>query len=195
MKKIVAMALIGAAATAYGVVNVDWMASAGFYFSAAPSLGILGDGTGGSTVAQLIYSIDGDVDDATIGGGVSGDDVVWATVPITEDGTGGNGDEWATFIQNYQQVFVSGNVYARIFQDGDIQSGDWYFYTPMLSLQDITGLSFPQTIQMNTDLTNGNAIDSGATTAQVIPEPATFMLLALGGGLAWLVRQRQAFFL
>jgi hypothetical protein len=34
---------------------------------------------------------------------------------------------------------------------------------------------------MNTDMVNGNAIDSGPTVAQVVPEPAAIGLIGLGG--------------
>jgi len=144
----------------------------------------------------LIYSLDGNVDAATVGGGVSGDDVVWATKNLTEDGITNDGTQFDSFAwfmlpNNYQQAFVAGNVYARIFQDGNVGAGDWYFFSSMTGLIDTSEVGQPQTIEMNTDMVNGNAIDSGLTVAQVIPEPATAMLLAIGGGIAWLVRLKQ----
>lgn len=201
MKKILIALVAGFIATSYGDVNVDWLATGGFYFTATPGVGILGDATGNSTFAQLIYSVDGIANDATIGGGTSGDDVVWDTKIITEDGLSNDGtqfDSYAWFLlpNNYQQTFAAGNVYARIFQDGNVQVGDWYFYTPMTALQDIAGsvpgpAGTPQAIEMNTDTLNGNPIDSGTTVAQVVPEPATFLLFGIGGIGAWLVRRNK----
>jgi hypothetical protein len=135
---------------------------------------------------QLIYSLDGNVNDALVGGGVSGDDLSWTSYTITE---GVNSSEWADFsAPTYNTTYSSGYVYARIFQDSIIDDGDWYYYSTPLLLQDSTA---PQTIQMNTDLVNGNAIDFGSNVAQVVPEPATFLLFGMGAMGAWLVRRNK----
>ena len=200
MRKILLTIFIGISVTSYGNINIDWLATGGFYYSANSNIGILGDGTGNSTIAQLIYSADLVMDGATIGGGTLGDDTIWATKTITEDGIANDAtqfDSFAWFLlpNNYQQTFVSGNVYARIFQDDTIEAGDWYFYTPMYTLQDIAGpvpgpAGTPQGIEMNTSPL-GNAIDSGPTVAQVVPEPATFLLFGIGAMGAWLVRRNK----
>lgn len=197
MKKLLLVILVGLMAGSYGAVNVNWAADSGFYFSATPSVGILGDGTGKSTIAQLMYSPDNTKDGilTTLAGNVN--DIVWDTYTLTENGTTGDFDDYAFFgasfgtLQNYTQAFTNGYIYALIFQDNNVQVGDWYFYTPMIALQDIVAPGLPQSIQMNTDLTNGNAIDSGATTAQVVPEPATFLLFGMGGMGAWLIRRNR----
>ena len=72
-----------------------------------------------------------------------------------------------------------------------MQKNDWYYYTPMLSLVDITGATPAQGIQMNTDLTNGDPINGGLNNAQVVPEPATFLLFGIGGMGAWLIRRNK----
>ena len=189
------MLLMGLAAASYGEVQVSWGGSAGFFFNANPGAGILGDGTGKSTVAQLIYSVDLYADRAGVGGVTTGDDVVWGTLTLTENGISGDGDEWAAFSSYTLRTFVAGHVYARIFQDSDVGVGDWYFYTPMLSLQNVVSNNLPQSLEMNTDLANGNAIDSGSTVAQVVPEPAAIGLIGLGGIItltASRIRRRNA---
>jgi hypothetical protein len=181
-----------AVTSSYGSVKVYWTGSAGFFFSANPSVGILGDATGHSTFAQLIYSVDIYADAAGIGGATTGDDVVWDILTLSENGIsddyeGGTWDSFAWFTTgDYQQAnFVTGHVYARIFQDSGAEVGDWYFYTPMLELEDITGIAFNQRLEMNTPeaLANltGDAVDSGPTVAQVVPEPAAIGLIGLGG--------------
>jgi hypothetical protein len=184
-KKTKALALLmGLAVASYGDVKMTWVASGGFFFSATPEVGILGDATGNSTFAQLIYSVDLYADVAGVGGVATGDDVVWDTANILEDGVANDSefyDSYALFDDYYSRTFASGYVYARIFQDNNIGVGDWYFYTPMLALQDITGINPSQSLQMNADTTYGDAIDSGSTVAQVVPEPAAIGLIGLGG--------------
>ncbi|MEI8206647.1 MAG: PEP-CTERM sorting domain-containing protein [Kiritimatiellales bacterium] len=196
MKKTLVMLIIGLATASYGGVDVSWFSAMGFYFTEDPAVGILGDATGNSTVAQLMYSPD-NVKDAvnTSGRGVN-NDVVWDSVTLTEDGVSGNWDDFACFgVQSYRQTFTLGYAYALIFQDSSVRAGDWYYYTPMLALKDITGIMLPQEIEMNTDFTWGNAIDSatggGVSNAglvgqvvqviQVVPEPASVMMVGLGG--------------
>lgn len=198
MKKLIATMMVGFVAASYGSVNVNWTAGAGFYFNGTGA-GILGDGAGGSTIAQLMYSVDAIQDAGNVATGINtsglgvGNDVLWDSLIITENSVLGDFDEYASFpaTQNYQQSFVSGYVYALIFQDSVIDANDWYFYTPMLALTDIVGATPPQGIQMNTDLINGNAIDSGATVAQVVPEPATALLFGMGAMGAWLIRRNK----
>jgi len=183
LKTKVLILLMGLATATYGDVKISWLGAAGFFFNATPEVGILGDATGNFTFAQLIYSVDANIDAADIGGATTGDDVVWDTANILEDGIANDAvmfDSYAWFTDYYEQTFVSGYVYARIFQDGAVGVGDWYFYTPMLSLQDVTEITPPQVLKMNTDV-NGNAIDSGPTVAQVVPEPAAIGLIGLGG--------------
>ena len=188
--------MMGLAVASYGEIDVSWRGSSGFFFNANPSVGILGDATGHSTVAQLIYSVDLYADAAGIGGVTTGDDVVWGTLTITENGTSGDFDDYAVFSSYESREFVAGYVYARIFQDSGIGVGDWYFYTPMLSLRDLAvPPDLSQSLEMNTDMANGNAIDSGPTVAQVVPEPAAIGLIGLGGIItltASRIRRRNA---
>jgi hypothetical protein len=194
MKKVsLLVAVFAAAMMAQAAINVNWAGSSGFYFNANPSVGILGDATGNSTVAYLVYSTDTSIDSIGVGGTLSADTML-ASVTITEDGIANDGtmfDSYAWFADNYTGTFSAGYVYAVIFQDNVIGAGDWYYYTTPVALQDITGATPPQALQMNTDLINGNAIDFGSTVAQVIPEPATFGLLGLGAVSAWFLRRSK----
>jgi len=187
MKKGLLLVVCLVSGLALSDVNVNWWATAGFYFNADPNTGILGSGQ--STVAQLIYTLSGNVNDALAGGGVSGDNVLWSSITLTE---GGNTSAFADFgSQNYTQAFISGFVYARIFETSAANFGDWYYYTTPIELVDIIGPTPPQTIEMNTDLINGNAIDFGSNVAQVIPEPATALLFVLGSMGAWMARRNK----
>jgi hypothetical protein len=178
VKKIITIILLGFLFTsAYGIVNVDWEANSGFFFSTNPSVGILGEGTGNSTIAQLMYSPDNFKDSILTSKAGNVNDMIWATKTITEDGISGGYDGYALFSENYTApTFTNGWVYAVIFQDSNVQTGDWYFYTPMYALSDVAGPDPgpAQYIQVNTDSPNfdvGNAINSGANTAQVKADP------------------------
>jgi hypothetical protein len=187
--------LISLTLNSLGTVIVNWSASGGFYFNEDSSVGILGDATGNSTIAQLIYSADENADAALINGLASGDDIVWDTITLTEDGIANDTityDSYAVFSSDYQQEdFSAGYIYARIFQDNDINTGDWYYYTMPIALTDMTSPTPPQSLEMNTDTIYGDPIDSGSTVAQVIPEPATVLLVGTGGIGVWLVHRRK----
>lgn len=187
MKKIAVMMVIGLVATSYGSIKVNWSAGAGFYWD--PSFDAL-LGTGQSTIAQLMYSPDATKDNITTSLVGDVNDIIFATYTITE---GVNASAYADFSPGLYSpgTFTAGYVYALIFQDNNVQVGDWYFYTPMLALEDITGATPAQSLQMNTDLINGDAINAGATVAQVIPEPTTALLFGIGAMGAWLVRRNK----
>lgn len=188
MKKIVVstIMLITIASSCYATIQVSWTAGAGFYWD--PTLdGLLAPG--GSTIAQLMYSPDATKDDITISKIGDVNDVILATYNITE---GVNSSIYADFGAGlFEDVFAAGYAYALIFQDNVVEAGDWYFYTPMLALEDVAVGGITQDIQMNTDLINGNAINTGATVAQVIPEPATALLFGMGAMGAWLIRRNK----
>ncbi|MDK2858399.1 MAG: hypothetical protein PWQ89_1518 [Verrucomicrobiota bacterium] len=195
MRVSIILYLISLTLNSFGEVMVNWSASGGFYFNEDSSVGILGDSTGNSTIAQLIYSVDENVDDALINGSTSGDDIVWDTIILTEDGIANDTvtyDSYAVFSSDYQQEdFSAGYIYARIFQDNDINTGDWYYYTMPIALTDITSPTPPQSLEMNTDTEYGDPIDFGPTVAQVVPEPATLLLVGTGGISVWLVHRRK----
>lgn len=187
MKKIVMMMVMGLVAASYANVQVEWGAGAGFFWS--PS----GDALlspGGSTIAQLMYSPDATQDAINTSKVGVNNDVIWSSMALTE---GVNTSTYGDFAGTpFTQATTAGYVYALIFQDGNVQANDWYFKTAMVSVQDITGINPAQVIQLNTDLVNGDAINvAGPNNAQVVPEPATFLLFGIGGMGAWLIRRNK----
>ncbi len=197
MKKMtVLIAFLAVACVAQASININWTASAGFYWdpSFAP---LIAEGSGGSTLAQLVYSSDA-VIDAVNADGSRANDTVLDFFTLTETpGDAFDGYAYFNAVQNHQDAFSSGNVYAVIFQDDNIGANDWYYYTPLISILDITGAAQPQSIEMNTDLVNGNAINSasglpvGYGVGQVVPEPATALLFGIGGLGAFIVRRNK----
>jgi hypothetical protein len=91
-------------------------------------------------------------------------DVVWDTITLTENDQ--NWSDWAVFIASTVRTWTNGYVYALIFQDNDVQPGDWYYSTPLMALEKSATNANPQSIEMNTDLDLGDAID-GAYGDQV----------------------------
>lgn len=191
MKVLLSIATLAIYLTCSAEIRVNWRASGGFYYTVNPNIGILGEVTGNSTIAQLIYSLDSNVDDVLVGGSRANDIVIDSLI-LTEDGLN-NFDGYAYFstINYTDPIFTAGYVYAVIFQDNNIGLDDWYYYTTPIALSNLSGADQPQSIEMNTDLINGNAIDFGSNVAQVVPEPATFLLFGMGAFGAWLVRRNK----
>ncbi|MEI7850893.1 MAG: Ig-like domain-containing protein [Kiritimatiellales bacterium] len=162
-----------------GVVNVNWGASGGFYFRTNAFAGILGPtGSGKSTIARLMYSPNAVKDQILPGGAGAVNDVAWDTITITENGDGVT--EWAAFSpRSVVRAWTNGYVYTLIFQDGNVEAGDWYYYTPLLSLAQITTNAAPQNIEMNTDIQNGDPINGTNYCAQVI----TGIVLTVNNGI------------
>jgi hypothetical protein len=194
--------------------QVNWGATdGGFYFAASPRDGILGAGTGNSTIAQLIWSDDAIADDAD--STLSPDftdpsEVLLDEAIITENGViedPANEDAYAQFgLQAYtvDGSYSTGYLYARIFQQayGDpldrenmtIQNDDWYFIGPIIPVSvAMSGSSYDY--ELNSGLFGGDAIDTEPyyeeyEVRQVVPEPGSFALFALGAVLVRLVRRK-----
>ncbi|MBM4142708.1 MAG: PEP-CTERM sorting domain-containing protein [Lentisphaerae bacterium] len=191
-------------------VYVHWYSSWGFY-AADGSTPLLGsDGSGQKTLAQLIWSEDNYADDADVGGLTTGDDVWLADFTVQEDSAVNNPE---TF--DYYALFTAtpdhndggarpdgGYIYARIFQDDTPAAGEWYFVGAVVAANDLNPGGEPpdpaQLYDINTDSENGNEIDedwtgsnNGLLGEQVIPEPGTIGLFALGTALVGLRKRRN----
>ena len=184
-------------------VYVAWQAAGGFYFSATPGVGILGNATGNSTLAQLMWSVNNVADAATFGAThyASGDDQWLADLIISEDGISNDGVTFDSYALFAPVVFTDsgskpdgGYIYARIFETATPQINDWYYVGAVVAASDLTSsdpLVTPQSYELNRDV-NGDIID-GTYGAQVVavPEPGTMALFALGVATLAAARRRR----
>ncbi len=196
MKKlsIAVLMLVACAKVVVADVYVSWQAVGGFYWNATPSVGILGSGTGNSTLAQLIWSSDNVAGSANAGTThyVTGNDVWLADLLITEDGINNDGTTFDSYAWFPSEATTdsgvnpsSGYVYARIFQDNSVDGNDWYYTGNVIAASNLDSsnpLVTPQPYQLNRGGINGDAIDDATFGAQVVPvpEPGTMAMFALG---------------
>ena len=195
--------------------QVNWGATdGGFYFDAFPlnGDGILGRGTGNSTIAQLIWSPDAIADD--VNSWLSSDftdpsEVLLDEAIITENGViedPANEDAYAQFgpqVYTVDGSYSTGYLYARIFQQayGDpldrenmiVHNGDWYFIGEIIPVSAAMSGS-PYDYELNSKQF-GDAIDAEPfyeeyEVRQIVPEPGSFALFALGAVLVHLVRRK-----
>ena len=178
-----------------GIASVDWGASVGFYFSVDGGAGILGpNGSGKSTIVQLMYSPDDVKDDILPSGAGAVNDVVWDASIITENGDGIT--EWAQMLSRVSTVrtWTNGYVYGLIFQDDNVEPGDWYFFSsPMLALEKKQVGDAAQDLEINTpdaiDYFTGDPIDGGPNNAQVIE--GFVLTVNNGSGSGWYTNEQQ----
>ena len=174
--------------TAWAYLLVDWGATAGFYRTNDPTRGILDPVYGVTqTIAQLIFSTDATIDppdpNNVAGGYVSGDDVVYDTRVFNYPT---NSDTWAsTWLQFHSNVFTPGYLYCRIFQDDTPAIGEAYYDTVLYTAQDAGDPPASMSIEMNTDLVNGNGLD------QVIPIPEPLSAALYGLGTLLILHRRR----
>lgn len=177
-------------------VYVAWQAGAGFYYASDPGVGILGSGTGNSCLYQLIWSSDAAADPADYSTThyVTGNDVWLNDFTVTEDGIDNDGtefDSYAWFLASEAGTYDDGGVnsnggyiYARVFQDTTVDPNDWYYVGAVEAADNLDPNAAqppsPQTYDINRDLLNGDPIDDAIYGAQVVPEPGTMALFALG---------------
>jgi hypothetical protein len=193
----VAVVVVGLMLMAAGVaqanVFIGWTATGGFVWSGGS--GILAGG--GSTIAQLLWSPDNVVSPAGLGGTATEGESVLMELTLTE-GVGGI-DEWAWWtvdvvVDDGGANPAGGYVYGRIFQDDTVELDDYVYNGPVIAASDLNPSAIPpptaQSYNMNRNTTLGDDID-GAYASQVVPEPATLSLLALGAMVIGLRRRRS----
>ena len=203
MKKILAIASVMALLTncaVYAGTSVDWFAFWGFYpHGGDPTSLTPGTGVAASqaVIWQLIYTgTDNAIDllDSanSAGGYVSDDDVVLATRNVPA-GAAGYGDEWLGNLAGAQPLFTSGTTYVGSFYErviGDITPaiGEWYYNSPKLTAVNWTSGDPDQLLDGNTDGAN----QGDALNVQIVPEPSSMALLAIGLGVVALRRMRRS---
>lgn len=184
-------------------ISINWTAENGFVQNSSltggtpdESIGILDPSinAAGQVYAQLIFTPVASASPAGIGGilGDAGERVL-ADAVIGRTGTAGNdiddpgfgGTFYASWLSGAEpalEPFESGFVFGRIFDttQGAIGVGTWYYDGDFLAIQDLTGTPppTPQSYGLNrNDLPSGFGDE---LFLQVVPEPGTFGLLAVG---------------
>lgn len=200
MKKILIIAstvVLLVNSVSFAGTSVDWFANWGYYPHGAADLtsGTPGTGVASSqaVIWQLVYagannSID-IVNASNVGGGyVSSDDVVLQTRSVSAGG--GAYGEWLYSPEGSLPLFASGTTYTGFFYQRVIGSavpaiGDWYYNSSTIAAVNWTSGDPDQVLDGNTDGANrGDALN-----IQIVPEPSSMALLALGLGVIALRRK------
>lgn len=201
MKKglVVLVMMFLAVCVAQANVAISWQSDSGYYFTATPAAGLLGDGSGNSALAQLIWSPDNiasvvNNDAANHYIPVADNDIWLADLTITEDGVASNGDEWGSFgsqlFNDGGSLGTDGYVYGRYFQDDTPVVGDWVYLGPIQAATDQSAPVTPEGYNFNRSF--GDAVDGGDAGQIVpVPEPASFLLFGLGAVVMGLRRKRR----
>lgn len=187
----VAMAL--ATLNASAIIDVQYVGADGFLRSDDTN-GLLSPGGSGNTaLVQLIFTTVNAYDVATAGGGVGVNETVVDELLLTE---GSNTDEYGGInATGYTQAFTPGYLYVRVFDQGTglggsgVIGGTWYYDSPIYAtIDNNTGVPDILGVQgNNTSPTYG--FGDTLNLQVVVPEPATFALMGLGG-LALAIRRR-----
>lgn len=152
---------------------------------------------GGVGLVMLIYTPDNIIDPAFPGNGVSGNDIVLDYQYVDEIYTGnpyGAGYSYIYGNPDGSTPYMPGYVYVRVFEAGTIYGsipiGAAYHNGPLYATVNNPGVPTPPT-----DVSGGDAgagpgpYGTWPLNFQVVPEPATFAIFALGGILVAVKRK------
>jgi hypothetical protein len=198
-------------ATAEAYIYTTWSAPAGFDLESSPFTGLLApQASGNSTLAQLIWSADNVADTTADMNGanyMSGEGDVWlASFTVSEDGidNGATYDDWAIFGAGLYDGTASspstGYIYGRIFQDDSLDQGDLFYIGSLDEVVDYDPdqipIPNPQAYSLNDDRINGDTFldvtgTGSSSMGEVVPEPASLSLLALGAVVIGIRRRRS----
>ncbi len=199
MKKIVITILLGSFALSALANDLLWGSDSGFTVS--DNSGALvatskTDPLDGAFIQLISAGLNGVIDPFNyFGVGVSGDDVVIATsYSFGGSGLGVKDGKFKYIAAGFDASETDATVYVRVYNEANenyangvaatITGGVVTHYWES-ALESFTWNDTGADTQW--DFTGG----ANVQTTTVVPEPATAMLLALGGGLAWLVRLKQ----
>jgi hypothetical protein len=196
---------------AHATLQIDWVSS-GFYLGEpTPLLDPTGVLRPSSTLAQLIWTPDAMISSAdplTVDY-LSGNEVLLRSYTVnSSDRPSGEFAYWgsgeASFADSGAGLppsYQTGYIYARIFQTSTPSANDIYYASPIVAALgyywDGSGATpLPNVFNMNDGSTNLSAppYDVALSSFQVVPEPGTIGLLAMGvmtlGGAAY--KRRKA---
>jgi hypothetical protein len=187
-----------AVSTAHASIKVNWSSPNGL----TRSDGTTGLLDGGSALFQLIYSSDGAIPLATVGGGLLTTGLLGTynvlsqfTINASDVGDSPYAEQFS-LLYNPGGAFVAGSVYMRVFDQisavGSAAQGTWYLDSILLPLQDKGTTDAAQDLQLQGGSGfAGTAVINQNNTA-VVPEPSVFAFLGIGGLLVAVRRMRKA---
>ncbi|MCO6400104.1 MAG: PEP-CTERM sorting domain-containing protein [Verrucomicrobia bacterium] len=178
------VAALATVVSSHALISVNWQDNSGFVMpdNVTP---IMDPSTGGTNIlTQLIFTPSGIIGAATVGGGVSGDNVILDQQVFNEGFTAN--PYGATLSENYQGPDLVGKLFVRVFQGGtDIGVAPvltWY-YDGLLydTVVNAGGAQPPDIVEATSPASSGSGpFGTYVLNQQIVPEPTTLALAALG---------------
>lgn len=194
MKKfvVVMVALSGLfAMTTQADVNIAWAHPNGYYDNM--DVGESVAAAGGDLYAILIWTPDGNVGMPEVGNLAGGGNMVSSGLLVSDFG-GAADYGWGASVNIAAPNFDPlGFVVSRVFQANSAAAADmvdvWYYDSAAIALLDKGPADGPQIVDANRN-SSANGVGDAISTGQVVPEPSTLALLALGLGTVLFRRRR-----